>query len=130
MPTLVWSPRAGAKACLVTVDTGAYVTVETPNITTGWPERQLNQCLKLQMTSGEAFPILKEVYLRLNLGQGLLKVWVFITNVTNKIILGLGILHAYDASVNIRRQTLHLAGPLPTQDNINTGYTQTFKPKG
>jgi hypothetical protein len=102
------------------MDTGAYVTVETPDIATGWAERQPNQSLKLQTTSEEALPILKEVYLTLNPGQGLLKIWVFVTNVTNKFILELGIMHAYDASANIGRQTLHLAGPLPTQDNINT----------
>jgi hypothetical protein len=35
--------------------------------------------------------------------------WVFVANITDELILGLDILRAYDASVDIRRQTLRLA---------------------
>jgi hypothetical protein len=38
-----------------------------------------------------------------------LKIWVFIANITNKFILGLDILHAYDASVDLGHQMLHVA---------------------
>jgi hypothetical protein len=34
----------GDKRCLVTMDTGAYVTVARPDITVRWPERQPSQC--------------------------------------------------------------------------------------
>jgi hypothetical protein len=40
-PSLVTQGWVGDKPCLVTVDTGAYVTVARPDIAAGWPERQL-----------------------------------------------------------------------------------------
>jgi hypothetical protein len=54
----------------MTVDTGVYVTVARPNITAGWPERQPHQCYTLQMVSGEALPVLKEVFLTTGPGAG------------------------------------------------------------
>jgi hypothetical protein len=86
------------------VDTGAYVTVVRPDIATGWPERQLSQRFKLKTVSGETLPILKEVFLILTLGCRPLKIWVFVANITNELILGLDILHTYDASVDLGRQ--------------------------
>jgi hypothetical protein len=50
-PSLVTQGWVGDKPCLVTVDTRAYVTVARPDITAGWPERQPNQRLMLQMVS-------------------------------------------------------------------------------
>jgi hypothetical protein len=35
--------------------------------------------------------------------------WVFVANITNELILGLDILRAYDATVDIGRQTLRLS---------------------
>jgi hypothetical protein len=35
--------------------------------------------------------------------------WVFVANITDELILGLDILRAYDAVVDIERQTLQLA---------------------
>jgi hypothetical protein len=109
----------------VTVDTGAYVTVARPDIAARWPERQPDQRFTLQTVSGEALPILKEVFLTLTLGRRPLKIWVFVTNITNEFILGLDILRTYDASVDLGRQTLSLveeevslwspgAGPRPS----------------
>jgi hypothetical protein len=80
-----------------------------PDIAAGWPERQLRR-FKLQTVSGETLPILKEVFLTLRLGWHPLKIWVFVASITNELILGLDILRAYDASVDLGRQTLHLAG--------------------
>jgi hypothetical protein len=56
-----------------------------------------------------SFPILKEVFLTMTLGRRPLKILVFVTNITNEFILGLDILHTYDASVGLGHQTLHLA---------------------
>jgi hypothetical protein len=67
--SLVTQGWVGEKPCLVTVDTGAYVTVVRPDIAAGWPERQPNQRFLLQTVSGEALPILKEVFLTLTLGR-------------------------------------------------------------
>jgi hypothetical protein len=107
-PSLVTQGWVGDKPCLVTADTGAYVTVARPDIADGWPERQPNQRFTLQTVSGEAFPILKEVFLTLILGRRPLKIWVFVADIT-EFILGLDIMHAYDASVDIGGQALRLA---------------------
>jgi hypothetical protein len=102
----VW---VGDKPCLVTVETGAYVTVARPDIAAGWPERQLNQRFKLKTVSGESLPVLKEVFLTLTLERRPLKILVFVANITNEFILGLDILRAYDASVDVGRQTPRLS---------------------
>jgi hypothetical protein len=60
-PTLLTQGWVGDKPYLVTVDTGAYITVVRPDIAAGWPERQLSQCFKLQRVSGETLQVLKEV---------------------------------------------------------------------
>jgi hypothetical protein len=83
--------------------------VARPNIAAGWPERQPNQSYTLQTVSTKAIPILKEVLLTLTLGQRPLKIWVFVANITNEFILGLDILRAYGASVDLWRKTLRLA---------------------
>jgi hypothetical protein len=62
-PSLVTQGWVGGKPCHVTVDTGAYVTVARPDIAAGWPERQPNQRFTLQTVSGQALPVLKEVFL-------------------------------------------------------------------
>jgi hypothetical protein len=107
-PSLVTQGWVGDKPCLVTVDTGAYVTVARPDIANGWPERQQNQLFTLQTVSGEKLPILKEVFLTLTLGRRPLKMWGFVADIT-EFILGLDILRAYDPSVDIGLQTLRLA---------------------
>jgi hypothetical protein len=86
-----------------------YVTVARPDIAEGWPERQPNQLFTLQTVSGETLPTLKEVFLTLTLGRCSLKMWVFVADITKELIMGLDILRAYDASVDIGRQTLRLA---------------------
>jgi hypothetical protein len=107
--SLVIQGWIGDKPCLVAVDTRAYLCVSRPDIADGWPERQPNQRLTLQTVSGEALPILKEVFLTLILRRRPLKIWVFVEDITNEFILRLDILRAYDASVDIGRQTLGLA---------------------
>jgi hypothetical protein len=83
--------------------------IARPNITAGWPERQPHPGFTLQTLSGEFLPILKEVLLTLTLGRRPPKMWVFIAKFTDELILGLDILRAYHASVDIGRQTLSLA---------------------
>jgi hypothetical protein len=63
----------------------------------------------LQTVSGEFLPILKEVFLPLILERCHVKMWVFFASITDELILGLDILRAYDAPVDIGRQKLHLA---------------------
>jgi hypothetical protein len=51
-------------------DTGEYVTVTRADIAVGWPEGQQNQSLTLQTVSGEAVPMLKDIFLTRTLGWG------------------------------------------------------------
>jgi hypothetical protein len=45
----------------------------------------------------------------MSLGRHPLNIWVFVANVTNEFILGMDILRAYDAPMDLGRETLHLA---------------------
>jgi hypothetical protein len=51
---------------------------------------------------------LKEVFMTLSQGRRPLKIWTFFANITNKFILGLDILRAYNTSMDLGRQMLHL----------------------
>jgi hypothetical protein len=64
-----------------------------------------------QTTNGilEGAPQPERSFLTLTLRRRPLKIWVFVANITNEFIFGLDILHAYNASVDIGRQTLRLA---------------------
>jgi hypothetical protein len=120
-PSLVTQGWVGDKPCLLTVDIAAYVTDQARH-RLGWSERQPNQRYMLQTVSGDTLPILKEVFLTLTLGWCPHKIWVFVAIVTNKFILGLDILHAYDASLNLGRQTLCLAEEEVSQWSPEVGH--------
>jgi hypothetical protein len=45
--------------------------------------------------------MLREVLLTLTLGRRPLRMWVFVENITDELILGLDILRAYDTSMDI-----------------------------
>jgi hypothetical protein len=62
----------------------------------------------LQTDSGETIPVLKEALVDLTPGQRALSFCVFVADVTDKFILGLNVLRAYDASVNLGRHLLRL----------------------
>jgi hypothetical protein len=62
----------------------------------------------LQTASGETIPVLKEAFVELNLGRRVLRLWVFVAEITDKFILGLDVLRAYDASVDLGRHMLRL----------------------
>jgi hypothetical protein len=64
--------------------------------------------LTLRTVSGEILPILIEVFLTLTLARRPLNIWVFVADIT-EFILGMDIWRAYDASIDIGRQTLRLA---------------------
>jgi hypothetical protein len=100
-PSLVTQGCVGDKPCLVTINTGEYMTVP------GWPRRQPNQRYTLQTVPGEALLNFKEVFLTLTLEQRPKKIWMFIANIMNEFILDLDILRTYDISVNLGNQMLH-----------------------
>jgi hypothetical protein len=81
------------------------------DIAAGWPETQLNQHFNLQTVSGKVLPVLKEVFLTvtLTLCRLPLKIWGFVAKINNEFTLSLYILHAYDASVVLRREMHRLA---------------------
>jgi hypothetical protein len=74
------------------------------------------------MVSGEALPILKEVFLTLTLGRCPLKIWVFVASIT---ILGLDILCAYDTSMDLGHQMLRPAVE-PQPCNLVVGNDQVI----
>jgi predicted aspartyl protease len=96
------------KPCRVTVDTGAYVTVVRPDIVAGLPERELSRPYVLQTAYGETIPVVKETHVELTLGRRTLRSWVFVADITDDFIVGLDILLAYDASVDVGRRVIRL----------------------
>jgi hypothetical protein len=60
------------------------------------------------MVCGQALPIL-ECFLTLTLGQRPQKIYVFVTSIINLFVLGLDILPALDASVDLGHKMLTLA---------------------
>jgi hypothetical protein len=96
------------RPCRVTIDTGASVTVARPDIVAGLPERELSRLYVLQTASGETIPVVKEAHVVLTLGRHTLRSWVFVADIMDDFILGLDILRAYDASVDIGRRVLRL----------------------
>lgn len=78
------------------------MTIVRLDITAGLPERELTRPYVLQMVSGKTVPILKEALVELTLGQCPLTTWLFVTKVTDEFILGLDVLCAHDASMDLR----------------------------
>jgi hypothetical protein len=53
-------------------------------------------------------PVVKEAHVELTMGQRTLRSWVFVADIKDDFILGLDILRAHDASVDIERLVLRL----------------------
>ena len=94
--------------CWVTIDTGASVTIARRDIFAGQPERKPSRTYAFQTASGEIVPVLKEVLVELNLERQALRIWMFVAEVMDEFILGLDVLRAYDASVDLGRCLLRL----------------------
>jgi hypothetical protein len=62
----------------------------------------------LQTASVETIPVLKEALVELTLGLRTLRIWVFVAEITDEFILGLDVLRAYNASVDVGRHLLRL----------------------
>jgi hypothetical protein len=58
------------------------------------------QCI-LQVGSGRTIPVVREALRGLTLGQRALNIWVFIGDVREEFILGLGTPRAYHATVDV-----------------------------
>ena len=62
----------------------------------------------MQTESGETLRVHKEALVELTLGRRALRIWVFVAEVTDVFILGLYMLRAYEASVDLGRYLLRL----------------------
>jgi hypothetical protein len=60
------------------------------------------------MASGQTLPTLKEAFIKLNLGRCQLTSWVFIANIMDEFILRPDVMHAHDASMELRCHVVHL----------------------
>jgi hypothetical protein len=117
------------KPCFVTMDAGAFVTVARPDIVVGLPERQPSRQYILQVLSGQTIPIVKKALVDLNLGQRTLKTRVFVADITDEFILGLDILRAYDASVDVRRHVRRLGQEeMPVREPPTTSVLTRSRP--
>jgi hypothetical protein len=65
-------------------------------------------------------PVVKEAHVELTMGQCTLRSWVFVADIRDDFILGLDILRAHDASVDIGRHVLRLG-----QDEVPVRETPT-----
>jgi hypothetical protein len=100
--------RIGDKPCIVTIDTGAAVSIARPDMAAGLPEREVTRKTYVRSVSGQIVPILKEALLKLILGKCLLTAWVFVANITEEFTLGLDIMYPHNAVVDLRRHVLLL----------------------
>jgi hypothetical protein len=96
------------RPCRVTTDAGAFETVARTDIVVGLPGKKPGRQCVLQVGSGRTIPVMKVALEQLTLGQRALKIWVFVADITDEFILGLDILRAYDASVDVGRHVLRL----------------------
>jgi hypothetical protein len=65
------------------------------------------QCV-LQVGSGRTIPVVREALGELTLGQRALNIWIFVADIMEEFILGLDILRAYHATVDVERHMLRL----------------------
>jgi hypothetical protein len=96
------------RPCHVTIDAGTFMSVARPDIVLGLPESRPGRQRVLQVGSGRTIPVVKDVLVELNLGQQVLKIWVFVADITDEFIMGLDILRAYEDSVDVRLHVLLL----------------------
>lgn len=92
----------------MTTDTKASLTTAWPDIAAGLPERELPMKFTLRTALRGNFPILKKVLVTLTPGWCPLTTWVSVPKMTNEFTLGLDIMHAHNASVELRCHVLQL----------------------
>jgi hypothetical protein len=95
------------KLCRVTIDTGASVTIARPD-RRGAARKGATRPYVLQTTPGKTIPVVKEARVELTLRRRTLRIWVFVADITDDFFLGLDILRAYDAPMDVRRHVLRL----------------------
>jgi hypothetical protein len=84
----------------VIIDTVANVSIARPDIVAALPVRN-TRSYSLIMASGKMILIDKEALLDQTLRRCVLNIWQFVADIVDDLILGLDVLRAYDASVNV-----------------------------
>jgi hypothetical protein len=92
----------------VTIESGALVTIVRPDIVAEESERMPSRSYALKIASGETILVVKETLVELTLGRRALRIWVFVAEITDELILGLDVLRAYNASLDLGRHLLRL----------------------
>jgi hypothetical protein len=85
---------------IVTIDTGASVTIDRPDITVGFLFRKPNRPQALQTAFMESLAVWKEELVKLTLRRKAQLLWMFIVKITREFILGVNILQAYDTMLH------------------------------
>jgi hypothetical protein len=93
------------RPCRVTIDTGVSATAARPDNVVELPEKGAGRQCVLQVGSVRTIPVVREA---LALGQMSRKIWVFVADISEEFILGLNILRAYQATVDVGRHGLRL----------------------
>jgi len=88
------------KPCGVTFKTGTSVTIARPDVVAGKHEKRSGRTFVLLTASVEQRPH------RVDSGTRALKIWVFVSEITDLFILGLDVLRVYGAFVDIGRNLL------------------------
>jgi hypothetical protein len=96
------------RPCRVIIDTGASVTIARPDLVAGLPERKPNLSYVLQTASGETIPVMREAHVELTLGRRPVRIWMLVADITDELILGLDVLRACNASVDVGRRVLRI----------------------
>jgi hypothetical protein len=91
----------------VTIDTGTSNTIARPRIVAGQPEGKPSRAYVSQTTSGETIPV-TESLVEQTLWRRALGIRVFVAEITDEFFLGLDVVRAYDASVDIGRHLQRL----------------------
>jgi hypothetical protein len=83
------------------MDAGIFVTVARPHIVMGLQERRPRQECGQQLGSGRMITVVREALRELTMGQSTPNIWVFVTDITDELLLGLDILRAYHVTVGV-----------------------------
>lgn len=93
-------------SCQVAIDTGASISAARPHVVTGCKKRGLNRPYSVSTASEVVLPTLEEAHVDLQFVRCYLRVWVFVVEITDEVILGLVGYHACLRSIGRRRENV------------------------
>jgi hypothetical protein len=95
---------------MVTVDTGASLTLVRPDIAEGLPERKPIRAPFLLTISDQIIPVIKEVLVELTVDKCCITTWAIVANIHCEFLLGLDVMCAEDVVLDLRRHVLRIGG--------------------